>query len=126
MKLEYSELVIRECILPDTDVPLFAACSGLLMMILHAGMERTEPQRRKLLHDVGLEVVGIWAAVRDGEGVIEAKKRLPEREQLLGAVDEGVKTSRDTKLEGERPMEGFEEGVIEVVENAQTGGEEAN
>ena len=39
MTPNYSKLIIRDFILPDTDVPLYAACTDIRMMLLHAGME---------------------------------------------------------------------------------------
>lgn len=75
MTPNYSKLIIREFILPDTDVPLYTACTDIRMMLLHAGMERTEGQWKELLNGVGLELEGFWAAERGGEGVIEAVKR---------------------------------------------------
>ena len=75
MKPNYSRLIIREFILPDINAPLLGSCNDLLMMVLLAGMERTESQWIKLLTDVGLEVVDFWTHVRGGEGVIEAVKR---------------------------------------------------
>ena len=39
MTPNYSKLIIRDFILPDTDVPLYAACTDVRMMLLHAGME---------------------------------------------------------------------------------------
>lgn len=74
MTPDYSRLIIREFILPDADAPLLGSCNDLLMMVLLAGMERTESQWRELLEGVGLEVVGFWTTVKGGEGVIEAVK----------------------------------------------------
>ena len=56
-------------------MPLYTACTDIRMMLLHAGMERTEGQWKELLTGVGLELEGFWAAERGGEGVIEAVKR---------------------------------------------------
>ncbi|KAL6720134.1 hypothetical protein ACLMJK_002055 [Lecanora helva] len=75
MKPNYSRLIIREFILPDTNAPLLGSCNDLLMMVLLAGMERTDSQWKRLLSDVGLEIVGFWTAVSGGEGVIEAVKK---------------------------------------------------
>ena len=38
MTPNYSRLIIREFILPDTKVPLYTACTDIRMMLLHAGM----------------------------------------------------------------------------------------
>ena len=75
MKPKYSKLIIRDFILPDTNVPLYTACTDIRMMLLHAGMERTESQWKELLSEAGLELEGFWAVERGGEGVIEATKR---------------------------------------------------
>jgi len=53
-------------------VELFAASNDLLMMVLHAGMERTERELRELVEVVGLRVTGVWG--EGGEGVVEAVK----------------------------------------------------
>lgn len=75
MAPNYSRLIIREFILPDTNAPLYTACTDIRMMLLHAGMERDESQWKELLNGVGLELEGFWNAERGGEGVIEAVKR---------------------------------------------------
>lgn len=75
MEPDYSRLIIRDFVLPDTGAPLLAGCNDLLMMVLLAGMERTESQWRELLESVDLEIVGIWNLINGGEGVIEAVKR---------------------------------------------------
>ncbi|CAF9933610.1 MAG: hypothetical protein ALECFALPRED_005639 [Alectoria fallacina] len=75
MTPNYSKLIIREFILPDTNVPLYTACTDIRMMLLHAGMERTESQWKELLYEVGLELGGFWIVERGGEGVIEAVKK---------------------------------------------------
>lgn len=72
MEAGYSKLILREFILPETKVELFAASNDLLMMVLHAGMERTERELRELVEVVGLRVTGVWG--EGGEGVVEAVK----------------------------------------------------
>ena len=76
MKPEYSRLIIRYFVVSDADIPLLAACTDLRMMLLLAGMERTESQWRQLLEGVGLEIVGFWIPVKGGKGVIEAMERM--------------------------------------------------
>lgn len=80
MTPNYSKLIIREFILPDTNVPLYTACTDVRMMLLHAGLERTKSQWIKLLSEVGLELGGFWTAERGGEGVIEAFKSAEPQE----------------------------------------------
>ena len=75
MTPNYSKLIIRDFILPDSNVPLYTACTDIRMMVLHAGLERTESQWKELLNEVGLELGGFWAVERGGEGVVEAIKR---------------------------------------------------
>ena len=75
MTPNYSKLIIRDFILPDSNVPLYTACTDMRMMLLHAGLERTESQWKELLNEVGLELEGFWAVERGGEGVVEAIKR---------------------------------------------------
>lgn len=80
MTPNYSKLIVREFILPDTGVPLYTACTDIRMMLLHAGMERTEGQWIELLNEVGLELEGFWTVERGGEGVIEAVRRAKSQE----------------------------------------------
>lgn len=75
MTPNYSKLIIRDFILPDMNVPLYTACTDVRMMLLHAGLERTEHQWKELLDQAGLELGGIWFVERGGEGVIEAMRR---------------------------------------------------
>ena len=75
MTANYSKLIIRDFILPDSNVPLYTACTDIRMMLLHAGLERTEGEWRGLLDEVGLELEGFWVVERGGEGVVEAIKR---------------------------------------------------
>ena len=75
MTPNYSKLIVRDFILPDTNVPLYTACTDIRMMLLHAGLERTECQWKELLDQVGLELGGFWIVERGGEGVIEAMRR---------------------------------------------------
>ena len=73
MRYEYSKLLISELVLPKNGASLFSASLDIQMMGLHAGMERSELQWRKLLDLEGLEIVKIWQLVSGGECVIEAK-----------------------------------------------------
>lgn len=75
MTPNYSKLIIRDFILPDSNVPLYTACTDIRMMLLHAGLERTEGEWRGLLDEVGLELEGFWVVEMGGEGVVEAIKR---------------------------------------------------
>lgn len=72
MRYGYSKLLISEIVLPKMGSSLFSASLDIQMMGLHAGMERTETQWRKLLSSEGLEIVKIWQLVSGGESVIEA------------------------------------------------------
>lgn len=69
MTPNYSKLIIRDFILPDTNVPLYTACTDIRMMLLHAGLERTEGQWKELLDQVGLELGGFWIMERGGEAL---------------------------------------------------------
>lgn len=80
MTPDYSKLIIRDFILPDTNVPLYTACTDIRMMLLHSGMERTDSQWKALLNEVGLELEGFWTVERGGEGVIEAVKKVKVQE----------------------------------------------
>ena len=76
MDVEYSRILIEDRILPATGVNLNASLPDVNMMMLTAGIERTETQFRQLLHAVGLEIVKIWySSTGVLEGIIEARKR---------------------------------------------------
>lgn len=72
MRFGYSKLLISEIVLPTSGASLSSASLDIQMMGLHAGMERSEIQWRKLLDSEGLEIVKIWQLVYGGESVIEA------------------------------------------------------
>ncbi|KAI9666508.1 MAG: hypothetical protein M1821_004444 [Bathelium mastoideum] len=75
MDAGYSRLLVEDVILPSAGVGLGASLTDLNMMMLVAGIERTEAHFCKLLRSVGLEVVKIWhSSAGIMEGVIEARK----------------------------------------------------
>ncbi|MCJ1270763.1 hypothetical protein MMC22_010660 [Lobaria immixta] len=75
MKRGYSRLLINENILRDSESPLSAATSDVLMMAFFGGIERTETQWHQLLDSVGLKIVGIWVMEEGAESIIEADFR---------------------------------------------------
>lgn len=72
MRHNYSKLLISDFVLPARGAALFPASLDLMMMGLHAGMERSETQWRRLLDAEGLKIVKIWQLVPGRESVIEA------------------------------------------------------
>ena len=75
MKKGYSRLLINENVLRDSESPLSAATSDVLMMAFFGGIERTETQWHQLLDSVGLKIVGIWVMEEGAESIIEADFR---------------------------------------------------
>lgn len=72
MKKDYSSLLIREYVVPETGASLRTAAKDIQMMGLFAGMERTESQWINLLSLSGLRLVKIWSSRNGMESVIEA------------------------------------------------------
>lgn len=68
----YSHVVISEIVLPETGCALFPALMDMQMMVLCAGMERTEAQWRVLLGEAGLGCVRVYGGREGGEGVFVA------------------------------------------------------
>ena len=71
----YSRLLIDEWVLPESGASLKAANMDINMGLMFNAMERTKGQWEKLLGDVGLEIVQIFASPGAAEAVIEAKVR---------------------------------------------------
>jgi hypothetical protein len=67
-----SKLLLNEIIMPTMNCPNVAAGFDLNMMVLHAGLERTQKQWRELLASAGFAVTKFWLPPGEGEGVIEA------------------------------------------------------
>lgn len=72
----YSKLILGEFVLRNAGTPLLAAGFDLQMMALHSGMERSERQWRALLEGAGFEVTKISFPRGDGEGIVEAMKKV--------------------------------------------------
>ncbi|KAF2234935.1 O-methyltransferase family protein [Viridothelium virens] len=80
MDAGYSRILIEDRILPSSGVNLSTALADVNIMMVAAGIERTETQFRQLLHSVGLEVVKVWYSSGSViEGVIEARRRGPSK-----------------------------------------------
>lgn len=74
MEPGYSKILLSEAILPDTDCSLFQAGLDIQMMGMHAGMERTRTQWKKLLEGEGFRIVKFWIpSGGNGEGIVEAE-----------------------------------------------------
>jgi hypothetical protein len=73
MKAGYSKILLNEYILPDTGASPLPIGLDLSMMVMHAGIERTESQWTALLEKAGLTVIKFWYPEGDGEGIIEAE-----------------------------------------------------
>lgn len=67
----YSKLYLNEWILPDVGCSLYEATVDLSMMIVLAGMERTQRQWRELVERAGMKVEKFWVSPGFGEGIIE-------------------------------------------------------
>ncbi|KAL4761111.1 S-adenosyl-L-methionine-dependent methyltransferase [Aspergillus foveolatus] len=72
MKPGYSKLLVNENVIPDTGAYWETTSLDLIMMQLGSG-ERTERHWRSLLESAGLRIVGIWAAHRSVESLIECE-----------------------------------------------------
>ena len=74
MEPGYSKILLSEVILPDTGCSLLQAGLDIQMMGMHAGMERTRAQWKRLLEEEGFRIVKFWMAPGgDGQGVVEAE-----------------------------------------------------
>ena len=74
MEPGYSKILLSEVILPDTGCSLLQAGLDIQMMGMHAGMERTRAQWKRLLEGEGFRIVKFWMAPGgDGQGVVEAE-----------------------------------------------------
>lgn len=56
-----SVLLIRENVLPDSNVSLYSALNDLSMMAMFSALDRTPTQFRELLGSVGFELVKVWS-----------------------------------------------------------------
>ncbi|CAD6578655.1 MAG: hypothetical protein ASARMPREDX12_008924 [Alectoria sarmentosa] len=72
MERDYSTLLIRDLVVPETGASVRTAAKDIQMMSLFAGMERTESQWINLLSLCGLSLVRIWYSGNGAESVIEA------------------------------------------------------
>ena len=74
MEPGYSKIFLSEFIFPDTGCSLLQAGLDIQMMGMHAGMERTRAQWKRLLEGEGFRIVEFWMAPGgNGEGVVEAE-----------------------------------------------------
>ena len=74
MEPGYSKILLSEAILPDTGCSLLQAGLDIEMMGMHAGMERTRAQWKKLLEGEGFSIVQFWMSPGgDGEGIVEVE-----------------------------------------------------
>lgn len=72
MERDYSTLLIRDLVVPETGASVRTAAKDIQMMSLFAGMERTESQWINLLSLCGLSLIKIWYSGNGAESVIEA------------------------------------------------------
>ena len=73
MYKDYSTLLIRDYVVPETGAPLRSASLDLQMMILVAGMERSLNQWQRLLDSCGLAMIQIWYSTDRAESIIETQ-----------------------------------------------------
>lgn len=71
---EYSMIFIDEVILPEMNVPWFAAMADLNMMVSFGARERSEGEWNGLARDVGLRVIEIHRYSETGMGVLVLAK----------------------------------------------------
>lgn len=76
MEPGYSKILINDWVLPDSGSPLLPALLDIQMLAVFSGMERTQPQWKKLLGSVGLEIVKFHTLGKGTEGLIEAVRKL--------------------------------------------------
>ncbi|KIW97209.1 uncharacterized protein Z519_02601 [Cladophialophora bantiana CBS 173.52] len=71
----YSQILINDMILPDTQCPLIATGMDITMMAHHCGVERNEEMWKSLISKVGgLELVKIWYPP-EGEGIVQIARK---------------------------------------------------
>lgn len=68
-----SSILIDDWVLPDYEAPIQGVSVDIMMMLLHAGLERSLSQWHKLLDSIGLRIVKVWPSKGFRESVIEAK-----------------------------------------------------
>ncbi|KAL9056574.1 MAG: hypothetical protein Q9162_002857 [Coniocarpon cinnabarinum] len=71
MTPNHSVLLIQDMVLPDTGATWRGSTQDILMMVMPAGLERTEGQWRRLLREAGLELRTIWRSEVAAEPVLE-------------------------------------------------------
>ncbi len=71
MRAGYSKLLINDWVIPDKGAALYPSLLDINMMVLFAGMERSESQWHELLESEGFEIVKVWS-IPGTEGCIEA------------------------------------------------------
>lgn len=72
MEKNYSILLIKDYVVPETGASLRAASMDIQMMSVLAGMERTQCQWTSLLNSSGLGLVKVWYSASGIESIIEA------------------------------------------------------
>ncbi|KAL9023015.1 MAG: hypothetical protein Q9196_007427, partial [Gyalolechia fulgens] len=75
MEKGYSTLLISDLVIPEVGASVRAAAMDLQMMVLLAGIERTESQWRAILDGCGLDLVRVWSPSGASESVLEAHLR---------------------------------------------------
>lgn len=71
---EHSMILIDEVILPEMNVPWFAAMADLNMMISFGARERSEGKWNELASGVGLKIIEIHRYSETGMGVLVLAK----------------------------------------------------
>ena len=67
----YSKILLNEFVIPDQGASLIAAQLDITMMVMLAGVERTESQFKELVKASGLKIAHIWGDDPDTERVLE-------------------------------------------------------
>lgn len=73
MKPGYSKLLIHDHIAPEALAHPHTTAYDLTMMVMVAGVERSERHWNTLLRSAGYNVINIWTSPLAVQGIIEAE-----------------------------------------------------
>ncbi|KAL7928632.1 S-adenosyl-L-methionine-dependent methyltransferase [Trichoderma chlorosporum] len=73
LKPGYSKLLIHDHIVPETSAHPHATSYDLTMMVLVAGLERTESAWHALLKSAGYKVIKVWRSPLAAQAILEAE-----------------------------------------------------
>lgn len=73
LKPGYSKLLIHDHIVPEVSAHPHATSYDLTMMVLVAGLERTESAWHALLQSAGYKVIRVWRSPLAAQAILEAE-----------------------------------------------------